>query len=38
VYGGSRTLTGLRWIVLMLLHLLTLGLAIAAAVAFGILH
>jgi hypothetical protein len=38
VYGGSRKLTGLRWIVLMLLHLVTLGLAIAAAVAFGVLH
>jgi hypothetical protein len=38
VYGGSRKLTGLRWIVLMLLHLLTLGLAIGAAVAFGVLH
>jgi hypothetical protein len=38
VYGGSRKLTALRWIVLMLLHLLTLGLAIAAAVAFGVLH
>jgi hypothetical protein len=38
VYGGSRTLTALRWIVLMFLHLVTLGLAIAAAVAFGVLH
>ena len=38
VYGGSRKLTALRWIVLMLLHLVTLGLAIAAAVAFGVLH
>jgi hypothetical protein len=38
VYGGSRTLTGLRWIVLMLLHLLTLGLAVLAALALGVLH
>ena len=38
VYGGSRTLTGLRWIVLMLLHLITIGVAIFAAVAFGVLH
>jgi hypothetical protein len=38
VYGGSRTLTALRWIALMILHLVTLGLAILAAVAFGALH
>jgi hypothetical protein len=38
VYGGWRTLTALRWIVLMILHLVTLGLAILAAVAFGVLH
>jgi hypothetical protein len=38
VYGGSRKLTALRWIVLMFLHLVTLGLAILAAVAFGVLH
>jgi hypothetical protein len=38
VYGGSRTLTSLRWIVLMLLHLLTLGLAVLAALALGVLH
>jgi hypothetical protein len=38
VYGGSRTLTALRWTVLMVLHLVTLGLAILAAVAFGVLH
>ncbi|KLU36044.1 hypothetical protein AB595_15155 [Massilia sp. WF1] len=38
VYGGSRKLTGLRWIFLMLLHLVTVGLAIVAALAFGILH
>ena len=38
VYGGSRTLTALRWIVLMLLHIVTLGLAVAVAMAFGMLH
>jgi hypothetical protein len=38
VYGGSRTLTVLRWFVLMFLHILTLGLAIAAAMAYGVLH
>ena len=38
VYGGSRLATGLRWIVLMLLHLAGIGLAIGAAVGFGIVH
>jgi hypothetical protein len=38
VYGGGRILTGLRWIVLMLLHLITVSLAVAAAVLFGIMH
>jgi hypothetical protein len=38
VYGGSRKLTALRWIVLMLLHLVTMGLAVFAAVAYGLLH
>jgi hypothetical protein len=38
VYGGSRTLTGLRWTVLMLLHLLTMGAATLLAVAYGVLH
>ena len=38
VYGGSRFVTGLRWIVLMFLHLLTMTLAIVGAVAFGIVH
>jgi hypothetical protein len=38
VYGGSRKLTALRWIVLMLLHLVTLGAAIFLAVAYGTLH
>lgn len=32
VYGGSRTMTGVRWIVLMFLHLLSLFLAVLAAV------
>jgi hypothetical protein len=38
VYGGGWVLTGLRWIVLMLLHLLTISLAVVAAVLFGIMH
>ena len=38
VYGGSRRLTALRWIVLMCLHQLTIGLAILGAVVFGVLH
>jgi hypothetical protein len=38
VYGGSRLATGLRWIVLMVLHLIGMGLAIGAAVGFGIVH
>jgi hypothetical protein len=38
VYGGGRMLTALRWIVLMLLHIVTIGLAIFVAVAFGTLH
>ena len=38
VYGGSRTLTALRWIVLMVLHLVTVMLALFGAVAFGLLH
>jgi len=38
VYGGSRTLTALRWVVLMLLHLATVMLALFGAVAFGLLH
>ncbi|MEX5745288.1 DUF3667 domain-containing protein [Massilia sp. X63] len=37
VYGGGRLMTALRWIVLMLLHLLTLALAVALAVAVGLL-
>ncbi|MBW8899204.1 MAG: DUF3667 domain-containing protein [Massilia sp.] len=38
VYGGARLATGLRWIVLMLLHLVGIGLAIGAAVGFGVVH
>jgi hypothetical protein len=38
VYGGSRKLTALRWLVLVLLHMLTIGMAIALAMVFGLLH
>jgi hypothetical protein len=38
VYGGSRLATGVRWIVLMVLHLIGIVLALVAAVGFGILH
>jgi hypothetical protein len=38
VYGGSRVVTGVRWIVLMVLHLLTMMLAVFGAVGFGIVH
>jgi hypothetical protein len=38
VYGGSRLATGLRWFVLMALHVTGMGLAIGAAFGFGILH
>jgi hypothetical protein len=38
VYGGSRKLTAWRWLVLMVLHMLTLAIALLAALAFGILH
>lgn len=38
VYGGSRLVTGLRWFVLMALHVTGMGVAIGAAFAFGILH
>ena len=36
VYGGSRLRTALRWIVLLVLHLLSLGMAVAV-VGFGAL-
>lgn len=38
VYGGSRLVTGVRWFVLMALHVTGMGLAIGAAFAFGIVH
>jgi hypothetical protein len=38
VYGGSRTATALRWIVLMFLHLVTLAAAIASTVGVGVFH
>lgn len=38
VYGGSRLATGVRWLVLMALHVTGMGLAIGAAFGFGILH
>lgn len=38
VYGGSRRLTLLRWVVLMFLHQLSIVLAILGAVVFGVLH
>jgi hypothetical protein len=38
VYGGSRKLTALRWIVLMCLHLLALTVAIASTVGIGASH
>lgn len=37
VYGGSRTLTALRWIVLATLHLICIGLAIVAAAALAVI-
>jgi hypothetical protein len=38
VYGGSRLMTGVRWFVLMALHVTGMGLAIGVAFAFGIVH
>jgi len=38
VYGGSRKLTALRWIVLMFLHLLTLTIAIMVTTGVGASH
>lgn len=37
VYGGGRSMTALRWIVLLTLHLLTLVVAVALALAVGLL-
>ncbi|MEW6370872.1 MAG: hypothetical protein AB1584_08055 [Pseudomonadota bacterium] len=36
VYGGSRTVTALRWIVLMTLHMLSIATAIALATALAL--
>lgn len=36
VYGGSRLVTALRWIVLLAMHLLCIALAIAAAAALAV--
>jgi hypothetical protein len=36
VYGGSRLVTALRWIVLMTLHLVCIGLAIAVAAGLAV--
>ena len=38
VYGGSKLVTGVRWMVLLFLHLLSLAAAIAAAVAIGLAY
>jgi hypothetical protein len=38
VYGGGRVITALRWIVLMVFHLVTMGLALLGVMAFGMLH
>lgn len=38
VYGGSRTATALRWIVLMALHLLGMAIAVLAALATALAH
>ena len=38
VYGGARALTGLRWIVLAVLHTLSIGVAIIATAGVAILR
>lgn len=38
VYGGSKLAVALRWICLGLLHMLGIGLAIASAFAFAVMH
>ena len=38
VYAGSRLATGLRWLVLATLHLLSMAAAIAAAFGLAIMH
>ena len=37
VYGGSRTMTALRWMVLMVLHGVTLGIALLCALSMVLL-
>ena len=37
VYGGSRKVTALRWMVLMFLHVITMGFAMAGALAMILL-
>lgn len=38
VYGGSRLATGVRWIVLVILHVASMALAIGTAFGWAILH
>ncbi|MES2129769.1 MAG: DUF3667 domain-containing protein [Pseudomonadota bacterium] len=38
VYGGSRKATALRWLALMLLHLVSMSVAIGAAFALAVVH
>ena len=38
VYGGTRTMTAVRWIVLMTLHFISLSVAVVAAVSQAFLH
>jgi hypothetical protein len=38
VYGGRPVVNGIRWIVLAFLHILSIGLAIAVAVALGLIN
>ena len=38
VYGGSRLVTGLRWIVLAVLHVLSLLLAVVFAFGWAVMH
>jgi hypothetical protein len=36
VYGGSRLATGVRWVVLMTLHMLSIAAAIMGALALAV--
>jgi hypothetical protein len=38
VYGGRKRATVLRWLVLMLLHLVSIGYAIVGALLFAVVH